>query len=103
MIWTRTELSLFKEYEGLMCDYADIAEWNPGGVTVGSYAYDQLQQIGEQLESAREILQERMGKTRFDALMNSRINLRKWRGEITARMIRKRPELEPQDCRPGWE
>lgn len=100
---TRTELQKFAEYDSMECEAMMYADSCMGAVTVGSKAYKQLEEIGEELCALRNGLKALMGATRFEVLMNDRLTLRTWRGAVQARFIARHPWAAPDDCCPGWE
>ena len=106
IMWTRTELQKFAEYDGLVCEarlMAEDAMWCGGGVVVGSGIHQRLEEIEKELCTLRDSLKALMGTTRFNILMNDRFTMKAWRGEVSARYIAKHPWAAPEDCQPGWE
>ena len=101
--WTRTELQKFAEYDRMECEAMMYAESCIGAVTVGSKAYKQLEETGEELCVLGDELKALMGATRFEVLMNDKFTLGAWRGEVRARFITRHPWAAPDDCCPGWE
>lgn len=103
LVWTKTELRKFEEYDQLMAERCSIADSHMTGMQVGDWAYKQLEGISADIEILEKDLQELMGSRRFRLLIGSTATLRAWRGEIFARYLKKHPEASPEDCMPGWE
>lgn len=91
LVWTRTELARFQELEDLYNQRLFIKDPL------------EFKKINEKIDLADKNLRELMGNRRFRLLIGSDATLRAWRGEIFARYLKKHPEAEPEDCRPGWE
>ena len=105
IMWTRTELQKFAEYDGLECEatlMADEAMWFGGGIAVGSRLHQTLEKMNDEISVLRNELKALMGTTRFNILMNDRFTMKAWRGEVSARYIAKHPWAALEDCQPGW-
>lgn len=106
IMWTRTELQKFAEYDGLEGGarlMEDEAAFFGGGITVGSRLHQTLEKMNDEISVLRNELKALMGTSRFNILMNDRFILKAWGGEVYARYIAKHPWEAPEDCRPGWE